>query len=118
MGFKRLMKKTCFGQAPVVGHVLDAVKKQNNTGRKFSECLSESVKETIQEDMPGTSHIYQQGKKDGRVQGTIEQARRDEKKFKEQAERHDSDRRKWESQKRKYEEILDVIEKDYEEREK
>ena len=118
MGFKRLMKKTCFGQAPVVGHLLDAVEKQRKTGGKFSECLSESVKETIQEDMPGTSHIYQQGKKDGRVQGTIEQAKRDEKKFIEQAEQFDCDRRKWETEKEKYEDLLDEIQSDYEEREK
>ena len=68
--------------------------------------------------MPGVSHMYQQGKKDGRVQGTIEQARRDEKKFKEQAERHASDSRKWEREKEEYEELLNEIQSDYEEREK
>lgn len=117
MGFKRFLEKTVL-KDPIWGHIDDAIEKQKITGRKFSECLSESVKETIQEDMPGTSHIYQQGKKDGRVQGTIEQAKRDEKKFREQAERHDCDRRKWESEKEKYEDFLDEIQSDYEEREK
>ena len=117
MGFKRFFKKTVL-KGPIYGHYEDAIVKQVKTGRKFSECLSESVKETIQEDMPGTSHIYQQGKKDGRVQGTIEQAKRDEKKFIELAEQFDCDRRKWEAEKKKYEDLLDEIQSDYEEREK
>lgn len=64
----------------IEGHIIDAIQKKKETGKSFRECLSESVKETITEDMPGTSHIYQMGKTDGRKQGTVEQAHRDEKK--------------------------------------
>ena len=81
MGFKRLIKKGLLGGAGgmIEGHIFDAIQKKKETGKSFRECLNESVKETFTEDMPGTSHVYQMGKNDGRKQGTEEQAKRDEK---------------------------------------
>lgn len=82
MGFKRLIKKGLLGGGSMIeGHIFDAIQKKIETGKSFRECLKESVKETVTEDMPVTSHIYQMGKTDGRKQGTIEQAKRDEKKM-------------------------------------
>ena len=82
MSIKRLVKKGILGGGGglITGHIFDAIQKKEETGKTFKECLEDSVKETISEDLPGTSHIYQVGKKDGRIQGTIEQAKRDEKK--------------------------------------
>lgn len=100
MGFKRLLikKGLLFGVHGLqFGHTLDALKKQKETGKSFRECLRESIKETITEDMPGTSHVYQMGKTDGRKQGTVEQAKCDEKKMKEMCEAHERDRQKWEN---------------------
>ena len=72
MGFKRLIKKGLLGGAGsmIEGHIFDAIQKKKETGKSFRECLSESVKETFTEDLPGTSHVYQMGKTDGRKQGT------------------------------------------------
>ena len=58
----------------IQGHITDALTKQQETGKSFRDYLSQSVKETVTEDLPGTSHLYDLGRKDGRVQGTIEQA--------------------------------------------
>ena len=68
MGFKRLIKKGLLGGAGgmIEGHIFDAIQKKKETDKSFRECLSESVKETFTEDMPGTSHVYQMGKTDGR----------------------------------------------------
>ena len=84
MGLKRLLKKGILGGAGemIEVHIFDALQKKKETGKSFRECLFESVKETVTEDMPGTSHVYQIGKTDGRKQGTIEQSERDEKKMK------------------------------------
>lgn len=84
MGIKRLAKKYAMGGGDFIrGHVVDAYIKKTETGKSFTKCLVESVKETVAEDMPGTNHIYQIGESDGRKKGTIEQARRDEKKCRE-----------------------------------
>jgi hypothetical protein len=105
MGFKRLIKKMAIGLPGAT--ILDAMDKRKNTGKPFTDCLKSSVKETITEDMPGTSHIYQSGKKDGRVQGTAEQAQCDERKFQQQHISHEEDRRKWKKQRSEYEKLLD-----------
>lgn len=113
MGFKRLIKKGLLGDAGsmIEGHIFDAIQKKKETGKSFRECLSESVKETITEDMPGTSHVYQMGKTDGRKQGTVEQAKRDEKKMKEMREDHERDRQKWETIDKEKDKLLDEMEK-------
>lgn len=113
MGFKRLIKKVLLGGAGsmIEGHIFDAIQKKKETGKSFRECLSESVKETITEDMPGTSHVYQMGKTDGRKQGTVEQAKRDEKKMKEMREDHERDRQKWETRDKEKDKLLDEMEK-------
>lgn len=113
MGFKRLIRKELLG-GMIKGHIFDAIQKKKETGKSFRECLSESVKETFTdvketftEDMPGTSHIYQMGK----PQGTIEQAKRDEKKMQEMQEDHERDRQEWERIDKEKDELLDEMEK-------
>lgn len=110
MGFKRLLKKTVFGGGSLInGHIYDAIDKKRKTGKSFKACLQESIKETIKEDMPGTSHIYQQGKLDGKVDGIAEQAKRDEKKIKNIQDEHQKDREEWMKQKKGYEDLLDDL---------
>ena len=113
MGFKRLIKKGLLGGAGgmIEGHIFDAIQKKKETGKSFRECLKESVKETVTEDMPVTSHIYQMGKTDGRKQGTIEQAKRDEKKMQKMQEDHERDRQGWERIDKEKDELLDEKEK-------
>ena len=112
MGFKRLIKKELLGGGNMItGHIIDAIQKKKDTGKSFRECLSESVKETFTEDMPGTSHVYQMGKTDGRKQGTIEQAKRDEKKMQKMQEDHERDRQEWERIDKEKDELLDEMEK-------
>lgn len=109
MGIKRLFKKTFIGGGMLQGHIIDALQKKRETGKSFRDCLEQSVKETFTEDLPGTSHIYDMGKKDGRVQGTIEQAKRDEIKIKKMHEEHDKDRKHWQEIDRKKDELLDEM---------
>ena len=112
MGFKRLIKKGLLGGGSMIeGHIFDAIQKKIETGNSFRECLKESVKETVTEDMPVTSHIYQMGKTDGRKQGTIEQAKRDEKKMQKMQEDHERDRQGWERIDKEKDELLDEKEK-------
>ena len=111
MGFKRLIKKSFLGGNIIQGHIIDALEKKKQTGKSFRDCLEESVKETFTEDLPGTSHVYQMGKTDGRKQGTVEQAKRDEKKIKKMREDHERDRREWERIDKEKDELLDEIEK-------
>ncbi|MBS7347534.1 MAG: hypothetical protein KIG61_03865 [Muribaculaceae bacterium] len=112
MGFKRFLRKTLLGTRIVEGHILDALEKKKRTGKSFNECLRESVKETIAEDMPGTSHIYNAGKKDGRVQGTVEQAERDKKKMGELQQNHERDREKWEQTDKERKKLIDDLTQD------
>lgn len=114
MGIKRLIKKGLLGGAGsmIEGHIFDAIQKKKETGKSFRECLSESVKETFTEDLPGTSHVYQMGKTDGREQGTIEQAKRDEKKIKHLQEQHECDRVEWEKVIIEKDELIDDLGKD------
>ena len=93
------------------GHIFDAIQKKKETGKSFRECLSESVKETFTEDMPGTSHVYQMGKTDGRKQGTAEQAKRDEKKMQKMQEDHELDRQEWKRIDKEKDELIDKMEK-------
>lgn len=112
MGFKRLIKKGLLGGGSMIeGHIFDAILKKKETGKSFRECLSESVKETFTEDMPGISHIYQMGKTDGRKLGTIEQAKRDEKKIQKMQEDHERDRQEWERIDKEKDELIDEKEK-------
>lgn len=94
MGLKRFIKKGLSGGF-VTGHLMDAVQKKENSGKPFLVCLEETVKETFAEDLPGTSHLYKLGEKDGRVKGTVEQAKRDKKKIQELNDAHERDRSKW-----------------------
>lgn len=93
----------------IEGHIIDAIQKKKETGKSFRECLSESVKETITEDMPGTSHIYQMGKTDGRKQGTVEQAHRDEKKMRKMQKDHERDRQEWEKIDKEKDDLIDEM---------
>ena len=112
MGFKRLIKKGMLGGGNMItGHILDAIQKKKETGKSFRECLNESVKETFTEDMPGTSHVYQMGKNDGRKQGTVEQAKRDEKKMQKMQEDHELDRQEWKRIDKEKDELIDKMEK-------
>ena len=68
MSIKRLIKKTLKGGgSPILGHTVDAIEKMNKTGDSFMNSLKKSVNETITEDMPISSDLYQWGKRDGRV---------------------------------------------------
>ena len=71
--------------------------------------MEESVKETFTEDLPETSHVYQMGKTDGRKQGTVEQAKRDEKKIQKMREDHERDRQEWERIDKERDELLDEM---------
>ena len=59
----------------------------------------------------GTSHIYQMGKNDGRKQGTVEQAKRDEKKMQKMQEDHELDRQEWKRIDKEKDELIDKMEK-------
>lgn len=113
MGFKRLIKKGLLGGAGsmIEGHIFDAIKKKKETGKSFRDCLVESVKETVTEDMPGTSHVYQMGKTDGRKLGTVEQAKRDEKKMQQMSEDHERDIQEWKKIDKEKDKLLDEMEK-------
>ena len=111
MGFKRLIKKSFLGGNIIQGHIIDALEKKKQTGKSFRDCLEESVKETFTEDLPGTSHVYQMGKTDGRKQGTEEQAKRDEKKMQKMQEDHELDRQEWKRIDKEKDELIDKMEK-------
>ena len=113
MGLKRLLiKKGLLGGAGglIEGHIFDALQKKKETGKPFRQCLEESVKETFTEDLPGTSHVYQIGKKDGRKQGTIEQPERDEVKMQRMHEEHEREREKWKEIDREKDSLIDELE--------
>ena len=114
MGLKNLIKKGIFGgvSGMIQGHIFDALEKKKKTGKSFRDCLEKSVKETITEDMPGTSHVYKMGHKDGRVQGTAEQARRDENKFRKLKSQHEQDRKNWKAIDKKKDELIDDLAKE------
>ncbi len=113
MGLKRLLKKGILGGAGemIEVHIFDALQKKKETGKSFRECLFESVKETVTEDMPGTSHVYQIGKTDGRKQGTIEQSERDEKKMKKMREDHERNRQEWKRIDKEKDDFIDEMER-------
>jgi len=113
MGFKRLIKKGLLGGAGslIEGHIFDALQKKEKTGKPFRQCLEESVKETITEDLPGTSHVYQMGKTDGTRQGTIEQAERDEAKMQKMQDEHEREREKWKEIDKEKDNLIDELEK-------
>ena len=113
MSLKRLLKKTGSFSVPgiVAGHLYDAAKKQKDSGKSYGDCLKQSIKETVCEDMPGTSHIYRTGHKDGKVEGTIEQAQRDKRKMEAMNEAHEADRRRWEKIDKEKDELLNEAER-------
>lgn len=112
MGIKRLLIKTAKGGgSPITGHIVDALDNMRKTGDTFKNSLEKSVKETITEDLPITSDIYRWGKKDGRVQGTIEQAKRDEKKFNDLHAKHEADRKRWKKNDKKKDNLIDELTK-------
>lgn len=115
MGLKRLIKKVSFGGGSLIhGHIYDAIEKKNRTGKAFKECLKESIKETFSEDLPGASHLYQMGKTEGKVEGTVEQAARDEKKMQDLHDKHESDRKKWHEIDNKKDELINNLYRDRE----
>ena len=116
MGYKRLIQKTLMGGgldpiSAVIGHLEDAYHKKKVSGKSYSECLKDSVKETLYEDLPGTSHIYKAGHKDVRKKGIAEQAARDAKKIQDMNRLHKRDRENWRRTQQGYEDLLDDISK-------
>ena len=111
MGIKRLIRKGLLGGAGgiIEGHIYDAIQKKTETGKTFKECLAESVKETVGEDLPGTSHVYQMGKTDGRKQGAVEQAKLDEEKMQKMRVDHDRDRNKWKEIDKEKDDIIEDL---------
>lgn len=112
MGIKRLFKKGFLGGGGLLieGHIFDALQKKKETGKSFRECLSQSVKETFTEDLPGTSHIYHMGHRDGKIEGVVEQATRDEKMLQDMHKRHEDEREEWRSIDKEKDELLSEIE--------
>ena len=49
------------------------------------------------------------GHKEGKIEGTIEQSQRDEKKMKEMHQNHESDRKRWNKEKQEYEDLINDI---------
>lgn len=49
------------------------------------------------------------GHKEGKIEGTIEQSQRDEKKMKEMHKKHESDYKRWNEEKQEYEDLLNNI---------
>ena len=113
MGLKRLIRKGLLGGAGglIEGHILDAIKKKTETGKPFRDCLEESVKETVTEDLPGTKHIYKMGEIDGRVKGTVEQANLDEKRIREIEDIHERDRTEWKQLDEKKDKLIEDLSK-------
>lgn len=113
MSLKRLIAKTGCVSVPgiVAGHLLDAAKKKKESGKSYGDCLKQSIKETVCEDMPGTSHIYRTGHKDGKVEGTIEQAQRDKRKMEAMKEAHEADRKRWKKIDKEKDKLLDEAER-------
>ena len=113
MSLKRLLMKTGGLSIPgaITGHLYDAAKKKKESGKSYRECLKESVKETVCEDMPGTSHIYKAGHKDGKLEGTCEQAQRDERKMESMRNAHETDRKRWETIDKEKDILLDEAER-------
>lgn len=110
MGIRRLIRKGVMGGGNLLtGHILDAIERKKETGKSFRECLGESVKETITEDMPGTSHVYQMGKTDGRKQGSVEQAKIDEEKMDRMEAKHERDREQWKEIDKEKDELIDEL---------
>lgn len=107
MGFERFLQKLLLPG----GMVIDALKKSQKSGKSFFESYVESVKEYYTDDLPVVSHFYQAGRREGRKQGTIKQAKLDKKKIRNLNEQHEDDRRRWNEEKREYEELLRDIEK-------
>ena len=112
MSIKQLIIKTLKGGgSPILGNTVYAIERMNKTGNSFMDSLKKSVTETITEDMPISSDLYQWGKRDGRVQGTVEQAKRDEKKFHELHAKHESDRKRWKDSDKKKDDLIDELTK-------
>ena len=114
MGFGRFIKKTVLGR--LTGGLSDAYEiydRHKKTGKSLTDSAKDYVKEFYTEDVPGTSHIYQWGRKDGRIQGTAEQAQRDEEKMRKLHEEHEQDREEWNKQRQEYEDTLNEVEKEF-----
>ena len=88
----RLAKKifSCGGNL-VKGHIYDAIEKKARTGKPFRECLEESLKKALAEDIHGSSHIYQNDKKNGKVKGTDEEIAKDKRKMSAMLNKHQKD---------------------------
>lgn len=91
---------------PIPGHIMDAIDKTRKNKKSFRKNLEASVKETFTEDLPGTSHIYNAGKFDGKKEGTVEQAMRDEKKMQELKDTHSQEKEEWEETVRRKDDII------------
>ena len=91
---------------PIPGHFMDAIDKTRKNGKPFRKNLEASFKETVTEDLPGTSHIYNAGRFDGKKEGTVEQAMRDEEKMQELNDAHSQEKEEWEETIRRKDDII------------
>ena len=105
MNLKRLAKKMILG-GPIHGHIMDAIEKTQKNGKPFLKNLDASLKETVTEDMPGTSHVFNAGRYEGKKEGTVEQAIRDEETMQELNNAHSQEKEKWEETIRRKDDII------------
>lgn len=104
MGFKRFLKKTL-----IPGYnTFDIIQKVSENG--IVDGIKEKMKEDYLEDMPGVSHVYNIGKYDGKKDGYIQASYEYEKKLIKQAEEFLKQTKIFESDKARYEQLIDEYE--------
>ena len=110
MGFGRFLIKTAVGFFnPIFGHFVDAGYKKVKTGKSYFSCLELSVKETLTEDLPFVRNLYRTGRYDGKIEGTIEQSERDEKKFRELHDNQEKERLAWKETDARKDKLIDEL---------
>ena len=101
MGFKRFLKKSF-----IPGYRLKNVV-ENVVTFGVVDGLKEEFKETYLEDMPGTSHIYNAGKYEGKKEGYVKASNEYENKFIKQANEFLNQTKDITNQRDEYEQLLD-----------
>lgn len=105
MGFKRFLKKSL-----IPGYRLKGIV-ENVATFGVVDGLKEEFKETYLEDMPGVSHIYNAGKYEGKKEGYIQASNEYEKKLLKQGEEFLKQTKIFESDKVRYEKLIDDYER-------
>ena len=113
MGFGRFIFKTVVPG----GHLISTIKNVVDEGN-IVDGVKKTYKQYVQEDIPGISHIYQSGKKDGKVEGYAEASDEYEKKLISQAELFLKQKQIFEQERDEYESLLDEYEKEIDRLEK